>query len=160
VESHSFVHHPHLVRPAGPGDLAALAALERAVFGAEAYPPFFFRQALDVFGPLLLVGEAEGGVAGYTLGGLAAGSTEGWVLSLAVAPEHRGRGVARALTEAVLAALAERGATRVRLTADPENRPAASLYERLGFAEVGTEDDYFGPGQRRVVMARRVGAER
>jgi [ribosomal protein S18]-alanine N-acetyltransferase len=142
-------------RPARIGDLAALAALDGGVFGAEAYPPFFFRQALDVFGPLLLVAEAEGGgVAGYTLGAIAAGSAEGWVLSLAVAPAHRSRGLARALTEAVLARLEAAGAARVLLTVDPENRPAIALYERLGFAAVGGEDDYFGPGERRLVMAR------
>lgn len=142
------------VRSATQADLAAVAALERAVFGAEAYPVFVLRQAFDVHGPHLLVAGAPGEVVGYTLGALGAGSATGWVLSLAVDPAHRGRGYARALSVAVLARLAAAGARRVRLTVDPANVPARALYEALGFVVVADEADYFGPGKRRLVMER------
>ncbi|MEO3959667.1 hypothetical protein [Chromobacterium piscinae] len=34
---------------------------------------------------------------------------------------------------------------------DPAN-PAAALYRKLGFAEIGAEADYFGPGEARLLL--------
>jgi ribosomal protein S18 acetylase RimI-like enzyme len=144
------------IRPARLDDLDAIAHLDAAVFGAGAYPRFFFRQMHDLFGALLQVAVVEGGVAGYALGALAAGSAEGWILSTAVHPAERGRGLARRLVERVAAVLAARGADEVRLTVEPENAAAIARYRRLGFEVVDEEADYFGAGARRLVMARAV----
>lgn len=56
----------------------------------------------------------------------------GFVFNVCTDQAHRGRGHARATTEALLAWFAERGVTRVDLHASPE---AERLYRRLGFAE-------------------------
>ncbi|GAA1569856.1 hypothetical protein GCM10009789_24240 [Kribbella sancticallisti] len=56
-------------------------------------------------------------------------------LSIGVAPGQRGRGVGRALLEALVAAAPEYG-SRLSLSVEPENR-AADLYRSLGFRKVG-----------------------
>jgi ribosomal-protein-alanine N-acetyltransferase len=145
---------PPPVRAARPDDLPRVAAIDAECFEGHAYPAFFFRQALDVFGDFFLVVEApDGGLAGYALGALAAGSAQGWILSMAVRPPFRGRGLAAGLVEALAGRLQARGAREVRLTVDPANRPAAALYAKLGFQPVGGEPGYFGPGERRLVLA-------
>jgi mycothiol synthase len=56
---------------------------------------------------------------------------------LAVAPEHRGRGVGEALMGAGLGALAERGARTTRLTTIAESPyRSVALYERVGYRVV------------------------
>jgi len=145
------------IREATVTDLAATAALENAVFDHNAYPAFFFRQAYDVFGDFFLVAEDEqAGVIGYTIGGKSSSGAVGWVLSIAVNPSHRRKGVARALMEALAERLDDAGASSIRLTVEPDNGPAIAAYLRLGFTAVETDPDYFGPGDVRTVMEKRI----
>jgi ribosomal protein S18 acetylase RimI-like enzyme len=67
-----------------------------------------------------------------------------------VTAEFRGRGVGTA----ALAIMLERvGACRVELMTHPEN-PAARLYGRAGFCEVGRVENFYGDGEPRMRMAR------
>jgi ribosomal protein S18 acetylase RimI-like enzyme len=142
------------VRGAGVADLAAMAALERHVFGAECYPPFFFRQALDLWPAHLWVADVGAGLAGYALGAPSTRAGEAWLLSLAVDPSRRGQGHAQALLAALMQSFAIVGFDRIALTVTPSNAAAVRLYERLGFAVEADEAAYFGPGERRWRMAR------
>lgn len=54
----------------------------------------------------------------------------GWIGSVLTLPEHRGRGIGGAVTEAGVEALREAGCETVKLYATPKAIP---LYERLGF---------------------------
>ena len=144
------------VRGDGVADLAAMAALEHVVFGDDSYPPFFFRQALDLWPGHLWVADDALGLAGYALGAPAVKPGEGWLLSLAVDPVRRGQGHALALAGAVLQSFAIAGYDRVALTVTPTNAAAGRLYERVGFVVEAEEADYFGPGQRRWRMVRRL----
>jgi ribosomal protein S18 acetylase RimI-like enzyme len=59
------------------------------------------------------------------------------LVSVWVSPDHRGRGVARALTAATLRFAAERGFGLVRLWVTDGNVGARTLYEHLGFTLTG-----------------------
>lgn len=147
-----------LIRPATVADLTMVWAVEREVFGEEVYPAFFFRQALDLWGALFLVAVSPSAeVAGYALGAPSLRPDEGWVVSAAVVPGHRGGGVATRLTRALLDACAARGMTEVRLTVHPGNAAAVALYHNLGFDVVDEAPDYFGPDEPRLVMRVGVG---
>jgi ribosomal protein S18 acetylase RimI-like enzyme len=60
-------------------------------------------------------------------------------LSIGVAAHARGRGVGRALLDALLATAREQGYRAVSLSVDRQN-PARRLYERAGFHDVGISD--------------------
>ncbi len=64
------------------------------------------------------------------------------ITTLAVRPERRRRGYARALVDAALAAFPE--ARRVHLEVRPSNAPARALYEALGFATTSLRRRYYG----------------
>ncbi len=80
---------------------------------------------------------------------------------LFVAPEARGQGVGSGLLEAIVAEAARRGYAEVRLDVIDSNPRARALYERCGFAAVGTQPmGWLGPlfGFRSATtMVRRVG---
>ncbi len=67
------------------------------------------------------------------------------ILSIAVAPAWRGRGVARAMMAEALAYFLARRAARVRLEVRPDNAPAIKVYEDCGFVAAGYTYDSQGP---------------
>lgn len=64
-----------------------------------------------------------------------------WELAyLGLAPEYRGRGLARALVTQALRALRNQPATHMILAVDERNVPARRLYQALGFVETERSD--------------------
>ncbi len=60
-----------------------------------------------------------------------------WRISnVAVAPEHRGRGIGRSLMLAGLSEIAQRGGSWALLQVRTDNLPARRLYQSLGFTDV------------------------
>jgi len=59
-------------------------------------------------------------------------------LSIAVTPQHRGRGIGSVLLTALIERARADGFPRLRLAVAPDN-PAASLYRRHGFVDAGIE---------------------
>jgi [ribosomal protein S18]-alanine N-acetyltransferase len=132
---------PCRILPALPADAARLEELERRCFG-DPWSQASFREALQSpwsFGLWAAGGDDE--VLGYLIARDVAGSGE--VLNLAVAPESRRRGIARALLEAGLSALAARGADEVFLEVRESNVGAQELYRSLGFRAVGLRAGYY-----------------
>ncbi|WP_461394678.1 GNAT family N-acetyltransferase [Deferrisoma sp.] len=78
---------------------------------------------------------------------------------IAVAPRAQGRGVARRLLEAVIAeARAEGGRLLVAETSGtPAYGPAHRLYEACGFRLAARIDDFYLPGDAKLVFVRSLG---
>jgi [ribosomal protein S18]-alanine N-acetyltransferase len=96
------------------------------------------------------------GDAGFLLGRAVAGEAE--VLTLAVAPDARRRGLGRKLVARFLYQARLRGAESAFLEVSAENTPAIALYESAGFAKAGVRRGYYQTpeGQRidALVLAR------
>jgi len=71
------------------------------------------------------------------------GADEAEILSIAVDPAYRGRGLSRDLLLTHLGHLAGRGVRTIFLEVEENNAPALRLYERAGFAAVGRRDRYY-----------------
>jgi [ribosomal protein S18]-alanine N-acetyltransferase len=99
-----------------------------------------WRGELDSPYGLYLVIEDSGEVFGHI--GVRHVSGELHVTTIAVKPEYRRRGHARALINAALAAYPD--ASHVHLEVRPTNVPAIALYESLGFLETGRRPRYYG----------------
>ena len=75
--------------------------------------------------------------------------------NLAVRPEWRGQGLARALLDHVLREASGLGATRAGLEIRRSNDIARRLYEGMGFAVVGTRRDYYtNPPEDALILSR------
>ena len=137
-----------VIEPPGEADYPAMAALGRAM-AVEAWwsPVLLLAQYRDEESIAALcadpeyivrVARREGQVVGMgvLLQPDPAPLHHTAELSLGVHPEHRRRGIGRALVEALLAAGQQRGVERVRGWVCEENGPARALLARLGFTEV------------------------
>jgi ribosomal-protein-alanine N-acetyltransferase len=89
---------------------------------------------------LYLVVEDSGEVFGHI--GVRHVLGELHITTIAVRPEYRRRGHARALIDAALAAYPH--ASHVHLEVRPTNVEAIALYESLGFLETGRRPRYYG----------------
>jgi len=149
---------PMRVRPFTPEDVPAVAALERRVFG-DPWPESFFLDELSQPLSFARVAErgagnparAEAGLAGYLVAWL--GSEEGHLGNLAVAPEQRREGVARALVEELLAAARQAGVKSLALEVRVSNDAAQALYRSLGFRLAGLRRGYYrDTGEDALIM--------
>ena len=78
---------------------------------------------------------------GFSVSRIAADEAE--ILSIAIAPNQRGRGLSRELLRVHLGHLAGRGVKKVFLEVDENNQAARRLYERAGFHAVGRRERYY-----------------
>ncbi|MCL2384665.1 MAG: GNAT family N-acetyltransferase [Alphaproteobacteria bacterium] len=98
----------------------------------------------------------EKNLAGFILSRLAAEEAE--ILTLAVAPEWRRRGIATSLLGPHLASLANLQVARLFLEVNVENIGARALYAHFGFEPVGERQAYFrtaGDGRATALVMRR-----
>ncbi len=65
------------------------------------------------------------------------------MMNVAVHPDHRRKGIAEALVTALMRALKERANESLALEVRASNGPAISLYEKLGFSQVGLRKNYY-----------------
>ncbi len=84
-----------------------------------------------------LVAEQDGRLVGMVGGDLRADKSAVHLVALWVEPAARGRGVGRALVDALVDWALERNAARVELWVVDDN-PAASVYAAAGFVRSGT----------------------
>src|SRR5581483_9577715 len=125
---------------ASPRDAAAMAALHAVSFR---------RGWSDGEIEALLADEnvlAHRAMLGRTLTGFivsrrVAGEAE--ILSLAVAPSSRGRGLGAAMLRLHLRQLAGLGVQAVFLEVDEDNAPACRLYASAGFQQVARREGYY-----------------
>lgn len=82
---------------------------------------------------LFLVAEADAAVVATVMAGYE--GHRGWVNYLAVAPEHRGQGLGRALMQRVEESLKERGCPKLNVQVRTANAEALQFYRRLGYAQ-------------------------
>ncbi|HEU5304355.1 MAG TPA: ribosomal protein S18-alanine N-acetyltransferase [Gemmatimonadales bacterium] len=128
------------IRSAVPADAGSLVAIERRCF-SDPWSEASFREALDSPWSFGLVAHTGPRIAGYLIGREVGGTGE--VLNLAVSPDCRRRGVARALLRAGLALLRKRHVDEVFLEVRESNRSAQALYLSSGFRPVGQRAAYY-----------------
>ena len=88
---------------------------------------------------------------GFIMVRVAADETE--VLSIAIGPNARRRGLASGLLEQACHRAASMGSVRIFLEVAAANLPARNLYGKYGFREVGLRKAYYEDGDDALVLA-------
>jgi len=128
------------LEPARPSEAAALAEVHARSFetGWSAVDIAALLTAAGGFG--LVVREA-GAISALMIGRAIAGEAE--VLTLAVDPAARRRGLASGLLHAACAAASAAGAEAMFLEVAADNLAAIGLYDGAGFVRVGARAGYY-----------------
>lgn len=133
---------------AGAAHAAAMAAIHASAFpAAEAWSAAAIADQLALPGTVGLL-DPEGGMAI-----LRVAADEAEILTLAVHPAARRRGIGARLVNAAMALAAGAGAAVMLLEVAADNSAAAALYTRAGFAAVGRRPRYY-PGGADALLLR------
>ena len=153
-----FVRPAPVLSDAQPRDARTIAALHAASFrrGWSEQEVEGLLTDRAVVAQRALAGRS---FAGFIMSRLAADEAE--ILSVAVARNSRGRGLARQLLNLHLRRLAGLGVRTVFLEVDEHNAPAVKLYGRAGFREVSRRANYYpqagGKTAAALVLRRDIG---
>ena len=144
------------LRVATTADVEALAAVHAKAFDTSWAAPDIAR-LMQIMGGFALIAEGEEeDVIGFILARAIGGEAE--ILTLAVAPWARRRGVAAALVEAVVRQALEQGAGALFLEVAGDNPAAAGVYLKAGFEQVGIRRAYYArpgaPAMDAIVLRR------
>jgi len=145
-------------------DISQVMGINRSCL-PENYNQAFYFMLYYRFPKTFVVASASDTVVGYIMCRIELGLSEmrrfnlikkGHVVSLAVLPEYRGKGVGIALASKALKSMLEYGAKESYLEVRVSNLVAVRLYEKLGFSVVKAKKNYYKDGEDAYVMARKV----
>lgn len=127
------------VRPALDVDIPAVIAVDRAAFTPHWWHSEATVRRRAATSSHLVVAEVADSVVGYAEGELRQEqeSTAAHLIRIAVHPTHQGHGIGALLLREALCAFWRRGAERVTLNTQTDNRYSQRLYRRFGFEPVG-----------------------
>jgi len=143
----------HDLRLATPKVLADVMRMEQAIF-PDPWPKWAFRRVLASPGILFLCATLRGETAGYAI---AETDTHGLhITNLAVAEGARGKGVGRALMEALEGWGRRLGMEEFRLEVRESNTGAIDFYRHLGYSLKSRIHGYYGGRCDAMLMSRRM----
>lgn len=129
----------------------------------ENYSSYFYLDLYRRFPETFLVAEMEGMIQGYIMCRIERGFSKlrsfkpsrlCHVVSIAVRPKYRRRGIATALLiEAMRNGRENSGATECFLEVRVSNDPAINLYEKIGFVKMKRNHGYYIDGEDAWMMA-------
>ena len=147
-----------------PDDLQSVMHINRFCL-PENYMDFFFMDLHQRFPETFIVVEQDGKIVGYImcrievglasfgLGGLI---KKGHVVSIAVLPQGRRKGVAQALMIRAMEGMCHYKAKLCYLEVRVTNDPGVALYKKLGFEVSRTIKGYYSDGEDALVMTKKL----
>ena len=141
---------PRLWRMRGE-DIPAVMAVERAAY-AGGWPATAFERELTQNGMAryLVLGDSRRRIMGF--GGLWLMVDEAHVVTVAVVPEERRRGLGRVIVHGLIGVAIEHGMSLATLEVRVSNEAARALYREYGFYEVGTRKRYYSDNREDAVI--------
>jgi [ribosomal protein S18]-alanine N-acetyltransferase len=133
------------VRPFRSRDLHRILEIEQASFGPDAWDRELFLEYFRRCPKLFLVARHARRIGGYII--TCTGPKEAELVSIAVDPRDRLRGLGRAMLDETLAQLRSRRVTTWWLMVATSNTPAIRFYESYGFVRKRQTKRYYGPGR-------------
>ena len=132
--------------------VAAIAKLEKLCFSDPWSEKSIATELTGKFSCWLVAMEGET-LVGYVGSQSVLGESD--MMNIAVHPEHRRKGVAEALVNALVAELSARGNYCLSLEVRVSNAPAIALYEKLGFCQVGRRPNYYRNPKEDALILRK-----
>ena len=135
-----------------PAHVAQIAELEKICF-SDPWSERSIASELDNKLAFWLVATEGETVAGYIGSQTVMDETD--MMNVAVHPDFRRKGIAEALVNALVDHLKKIGSHCLTLEVRASNAPAISLYEKLGFAEIGRRKNYYRNPREDALILRK-----
>ena len=136
-------------------DMERIMEIERASFGSEAYDRNLFAEFFHRCTGLFLVAVERRRIWGYIVSSTGRQLSErAELVSVAVDPAARGRGVASSLMRNTLRRLRLRRVRRFTLVVRQSNTQAREVYEHYGFVKTRRLPHYYEDGEDGVLMRK------
>jgi ribosomal-protein-alanine N-acetyltransferase len=142
-----------IIRPAGPGDLDAIHAIESDSFPAP-WRREFFESELSSPGRFTLVATDATGVVGYIFAMWI--FDEMHVNKIAVTRTERRKGIAEALMDRCFDFAREHSVEMISLEVRQSNAGAQEFYRQLDFDSAYIRPRYYPDNEAAVVMTRKI----
>jgi ribosomal-protein-alanine N-acetyltransferase len=155
---------PVTVRKFKPDDLQSVMQINRVCL-PENYTDMFFVDLHQRFPETFIVAEDNGSSLGYVMArievglgnfGLGGLIRKGHVVSIAVLPQSRRRGVASALIKATMEGMVYYKAKQIYLEVRVTNAAGIELYKKLGLEVTRTINGYYSDGEDAYVMSKKL----
>jgi [ribosomal protein S18]-alanine N-acetyltransferase len=150
-----------VIRRCDPSDIIPVMEINLKTL-PEHYSDYFYESLLAELPEAFLVAEIEKKLVGYIMCKIEYGFSnfkklgfvkKGHVVSVAVLPEHRSKGIGRALVEESLLGVKLKKADELYLEVRCSNNEAIKLYEKLGFVIKQRLKAYYRDGEDAYLMA-------
>jgi ribosomal-protein-alanine N-acetyltransferase len=158
------MQQPFKLRKFIPDDLQSVMQINRVCL-PENYTDFFFMDLHQRFPETFIAAEENEEMVGYIMCRIEVGLSnfgfgglikKGHVVSIAVMPKHRRKGVAQALINRALEGMQYYKAKQCFLEVRVTNDAGVSLYKKLGFEVTRTINGYYSDGEDAYVMTKRL----
>ena len=137
-------------------DIPVLATYEKELFPYSPWSTAQFKEEFAGIPTTRYMSVAEDGntIVGYCGVFVPAPGIEADILTVAVLPAYRRRGIAKEFMRQIEAYAVERQASAMMLEVELSNESAIKLYESLGYMKISVRMDYYGPGKDAHVMRK------
>jgi ribosomal-protein-alanine N-acetyltransferase len=147
-----------------PDDLQSVVHIN-SVCLPENYSDYFFVDLHRRFPETFIVAEENGEVVGYIMCRMELGLSnfgfsglvkKGHIVSVAVLPPHRRKGIGQSLITQAMEGMRLHSAKQCFLEVRMTNTPAVNLYKKLEFEITRTIHGYYADGEDAYVMSRKL----
>jgi len=146
------------IRNFSPSDLKEVIWIEKISFpNRKPYSEDYFKSLYQKYPEGFIVAKGnKGEIRGYTIGQSKNESAE--IISLAVDPIWRKKGIGKTLTNFLINNFKEKGVKEISLHVRIKNKAGITLYQNLGFQILKTIKNYYSNGDDAYLMKRNLGA--
>jgi len=158
------LQNTHKLRKFKKEDLNGVTHINEACL-PENYTDIFFMDLYRRYPETFIVAEENGNVVGYIMCRIEVGLSnlgltgilkKGHVVSIAVLPEQRRKGIAKALMIAAMEAMRQYNAKQCYLEVRVTNDSGVGLYKNLGFEVIRTIHGYYADGEDAYMMSAKL----
>jgi len=152
------------IRKFMPDDLQTVMQINRETL-PENYTDYFFMDLFERFPEAFIVAEEDHTIVGYIMCRIEVGLSnlglgglirKGHVVSIAVLPSARRKGVAQAMISTALDGMRFYKAKQCYLEVRVTNDAGVALYKKLGFEVSRTVHGYYSDGEDAYVMSKKL----
>ena len=132
-------------------DLNSLRIMEKICFPDDAWPLFDLISVLSFSSVVRLKAVENGEMIGFIAGDPRLREGKSWIATLCVLPEHRGKGIGRALLETCEKSLPT---DIIHLCVRISNEEAIRMYHNAGYENIDVWKNYYNDGEDSIIMEK------